>query len=134
LRRTGGCHRDFAGRRRRNRPGWRWLFRLQIGQFKLHRPLDWNVSDTLCLVDPTVAARCFVPFFLRGLELLGARFRPVGFIRRTATHRAESDRDDHAEKNKQHHCPQPGGEQEARLLGMGECIFVVRHGQLEKNY
>ena len=79
-------------------------------------------------IDPTVAFRRFVPFFLRRLEFFSARFRSILLIGRAAGHRAKGDRDNHAKKNKEDYRPHPCGKQEARLLGMSECIFVVRHG------
>ena len=85
-------------------------------------------ATPFCLIDPAIAFRCLIPFFLRSLELFRARFRSLLFVSRAAMHRRKGDRNDHTKEDKKHDSPHPGGKQEARLLGMGEYIVVVRHG------
>jgi hypothetical protein len=80
LRCDSGCHRCLGRCRSRDRTGGRRLFRLQIGEFQLHRALDRDASDTFLLIDPTITARGLVPFFFRSLELPGAGFRSLIFV------------------------------------------------------
>ena len=127
MRRTSCSYRNFGRSRSRNWTRGRWLFRLQFGKLDFHRSLDGDAGDAFGFVDPGIAL-VLGPFVTGGLKFFGAVFRPICFVGRAARHRAEGNRDNRSKKNKKRYRPQPRGKEKARLLGMGECIFVVRHG------
>jgi hypothetical protein len=55
------------------------LFR-QLGNRQFHGALDWDASDALVFVDPTISGQSLVGFLSQGLQILHALFCPGFFV------------------------------------------------------
>jgi hypothetical protein len=87
----------------------------QLGNCQFHGTLNWNASEALVFVDPTISGQSFVDFLAQSLQILHALFRTGFFVITSPRCRSNDRQHDHTKKRKEKNDPEPDGQWSTRM-------------------